>query len=255
MNFGARCRQVGAGATLVMAAAWAAAQEPVALRRPFELPPSADLSYTLEAKQKGFSFGGSGTVAWRAAGGKYSVAGAWKASFLGKILENRSEGALDAYGLAPTRFFEKRFRKESTAANFDRAARIIGFDGDNTTYSILGGEQDRSSVQWQLAAIGRASPDKFVRGSEWKFFVVGRRDAEVWTFKVLNRESIKTAIGSMQTVHLVKTSQADSTAQRVDLWLAPAHEWYPVKLRISEDEGEYIEQTITRIDKRGQIAR
>lgn len=255
MNFGARGRQAGAGALLAVAAACAVAQEPVALKRPFELPPSADLSYKLDAKQKGFSFGGSGTVAWRAGGGKYSIAGAWKASLLGKILENRSEGALDAYGLAPTRFFEKRFRKDPTAANFDRAARIIGFDGDKTTYPILGGEQDRSSVQWQLAAIARAAPDKFVPGAEWKFFVVGRRDAEVWAFKVLNRESIKTAIGSMQTVHLVKTPQADSRDQRVDLWLSPAHEWYPVKLRISEDDGEYIEQTITRIDKLGQSAR
>lgn len=254
MSYSTAWKRVGGGALLAMAAAWACAHEPLAVKRPFELPPSADLSYRLEAKQKGLALGGSGTVAWRAAAGKYSVASAWKASFLGKILENRSEGTLDAYGLAPTRFFEKRFRKDPTAANFDRPSRIIGFDGDKMTYPIRGGEQDRSSVQWQLAALARAAPEKFVPGSEWKFFVVGRRDAEVWTFRVVNRESIKTGIGSMEAVHLARAPQADGKAQRVDLWLAPAHDWYPVKLRISEDDGEYIEQTVTRIEKAGQPA-
>lgn len=225
------------------------AQEHVSIKRPFDPAPSADLAYKLEARQKGITLGGSGQVAWRAGQGKYSIASAWKASFLGRILENRSEGVIDGFGLAPVRFFEKRFRKSPTAANFDRAGRIIGFENDKATYPIIGGEQDRSSAQWQLSAIARAAPEKFVPGSEWKLFVVGRRDAEVWTFKVVNREVIKTGMGNMQAVHLVKAPPADSKAQRVDLWLAPAHDWYPVKLRISEDEGEYIEQTVTSINR------
>ena len=249
MTYSAVLKRAGTAALLAMLAGVAAAQDHVAIKRPFDLPPSATLVYKLDARQKGIALGGSGTVVWRAGAGKYSIDSSWKASFLGRILENRSEGAIDAYGLAPSRFVEKRFRKSATVASFDRAARVIGFDRERLTYPILGGEQDRSSAQWQLAAIARAAPEKFTPGSEWKFFVAGRRDAEEWTFKVVRRDTIKTGLGSMQALHLVKSPPADSKAQRVDIWLAPGLDWYPVKLRISEEEGEYIEQVITSIDK------
>ena len=57
-------------------------------------------------------------------------------------------------------------------------------------------------------------------------------------------------MGNMQTVHLTKSPPADSKGQQLDLWLAPAHEWYPVKLRFSEEDGEFIEQTIEKISKK-----
>ena len=249
MTYSAVLKQAGVAVLLGLAVGVASAQDHVAIKRPFELPPSANLVYKLDARQKGIALGGSATVAWRAGAGKYSIDSSWKASFLGRILENRSEGLIDAYGLAPARFVEKRFRKSQTVATFDRAARTIGFETDQASYPILGGEQDRSSAQWQLAAIARAAPEKFTPGSEWKLFVVGRRDAEEWTFKVVRRETIKTGLGNLQALHLVKSPPADIKAQRVDIWLAPGMDWYPVKLRISEEEGEYIEQVISSIDK------
>ena len=242
------------GAAMMMAALslapHAAAGEHPALKRPFDLPPSADLAYKISAQKKGIALGGDALLSWRQGEGSYSVSNVSRAQLLGKILENRSEGKIDNYGLAPTQFVEKRFRKEQTTASFDRAARQLGFSGDSQTYPLVGGEQDRGSVQWQLAAVARAAPEKMTAGSEWKFFVAGRRDAEAWTFKVQRREAIKTGMGTVQAVHLVKVPDAGSKEQNVDLWLAPALEWYPVKLRFSDDSGEYVEQTLEKIVKK-----
>ena len=243
-------KQFAAAAVLMLAAAGTLAQEHLVIKRPVDLPPSADLVYKIEARKKGISLGGDSLVSWRVGNGTFSVSNVARASLLGKILDNRSEGVIDAFGLAPTQFNEKRFRKEPTLATFDRAARKLSFNTGDEHYPLLGGEQDRNSVQWQLAAVARAAPEKFVPGSEWKFFVAGRRDAEVWTFKVVGREVLRTAIGNLQAVHFIKAPQADAAEQHIDLWLAPGHEWYPVKLRFSEADGEFVQQTIEKITRK-----
>ena len=239
-----------AGAVLmgVMLGAWA--QEHASVKRPVDLPPSADLTYKIEARKKGISLSGEAQVNWRVGAGRYSAGNTARAQLLGKILDNRSEGLIDVYGLAPLQFREKRFRKDQTIATFDRAAKTIVFNDGKLSYPLTGGEQDRGSVQWQLAAVGRGAPEKFTPGSEWKFFVAGRRDAEMWTFKVVSREMLKTGMGTLPTVHLVKSPSPDARGQSLDLWLAPSLEWYPVKLRFAEEDGEFVEQTLDKLVKK-----
>ncbi len=239
-----------AGAALMAVTVCALAQEHPSIKRPVDLPPSADLSYKIEARKKGISLSGDALVNWRVGGGKYSASSTASAQILGKILDNRSEGLVDVFGLAPLRFREKRFRKDETIATFNRAARAIVFNDGKLSYPLVGGEQDRGSVQWQLASVARGAPEKFTPGSEWKFFVAGRRDAEAWTFKVVKTESLRTGMGTVQAVHLVKTPSADAKGSQLNLWLAPALEWYPVKLRFSEDDGEFVEQTLDKIVKK-----
>lgn len=242
--------QLAAGTVLALAMTGVLAQAHLVIKRPFDLPPSADLFYKIEARKKGIPLGGEAVVNWRAGGGVYSAASSARATFLGKILDNRTEGTIDAFGLAPAQFHEKRFRKDATTAKFDRAARTITFTDGKMSYPLLGGEQDRGSAQWQLAALARAAPDKFVPGSEWKFFVAGRRDAEEWTFKVIGRENLPTGMGNLPALHFVRLPPAGGSAQHIDLWLAPTHEWYPVKLRIAEEEGEFVQQTIAQITRK-----
>jgi hypothetical protein len=242
-----RIATVGAALLLAGLCGGAQAGEHVAVKRPFNLPPSAELQYTLRASQKGFTLDGSAVVKWRADDGGYRVSGESRASILGKILEDRSEGKIDAFGLAPSAWHEKRFRKDPTTTTFDREADRVSFAVGEKSYPLLGGEQDRVSAQWQLVSVARAAPDKMVAGSEWRFFVAGRRDAEQWTFKVVGREKLRTALGVLDTVHLIKSPPKDYPEQQLDLWLAPSREWYPVKLRLEEDNGDYVEQTIQAI--------
>jgi hypothetical protein len=117
-------------------------------------------------------------------------------------------------------------------------------------YPIKGGEQDRSSVSWQLVAVARAAPEKFVPGSEWIFFVAGRRDAEPWTFKVVKKESIRTGLGPVETVHLVKLPPPDSKDQALDIWLAPSLGWLPARLRFTDNDDEFVDQTLEKITKK-----
>ena len=234
-----------------LALALHAAAMPASAQGRIEPPPPADLKYAIKAQQKGLALDGEANVKWRVGEGKYSLTSESRASILGKINENRSEGVVDASGLAPEKFTEKRFRKDPYTVTFDRAERLISFTEGKSTYPIKGGEQDRASAPWQLSAMARGAPAKFVAGSEWRMFVAGRRDAEAWVFKVAKTEKLGTPMGQVEAVHLVKTPAGDAKEQQIDIWLAPAHEWYPVKVRFSDHDGDdVVEQTIAKITKR-----
>ena len=231
-----------------------AANEPVehpAIKRPYKLVPSADLVYSIKARQRGIGLSGESVSNWRVGDGKYSLLAETRAALFGKILEQRSEGTVDDYGLAPAQFVEKRFRKDAVTTTFQRDSKTIVFGEGDETYPLKGGEQDRNSAVWQLASVARAAPEKFVPGSEWAFFVAGAHDAEAWTFKVVKEESVTTGLGDVAAIHLVKAPPPDKKGQQVDLWLAPSLEWYPVKVTFADaDGGDYVEQTLQKIVKK-----
>ncbi|WP_373990268.1 DUF3108 domain-containing protein [Duganella sp. BuS-21] len=237
-------------AMMLAATVQAAEAEHPSVKRSTNPPPSADLSYNLKVKQSGLALNGVATVQWRAGDGKYSIATESRAAVFGKVVENHSEGGVDEYGLAPVTFHEKRIRKEPYTTSFKRDAKAIAFTESATTYPILGGEQDRSSAQWQLASMARAAPDKFKPGSEWQLFVAGRKDAEVWSFKVVKGETLQIAGAEVNAVHLVKAPPPDAPGQQVDLWLAPSMDWYPVRVRFNDADGDFVDQTLEKVVKK-----
>jgi hypothetical protein len=211
-------------------------------------PPSAELNYSVKARQSGMTLTGDTVIQWNVSGNSYSVADETRAMLVGKIISEKSEGAIDDYGLAPQRFTEKRFRKSETTTTFDRKNGTISFSESPQTYPIKGGEQDRASAMWQLISIARAAPTKFKAGSSWTFLVAGQRDADQWTFKVGRQEKIATTSGEVSAWHISRVP--GSSGQQLDIWLAPSKEWYPVRLRLAEPDGEYVEQNLEKITKK-----
>ena len=211
--------------------------------------PSADLFYAIKSKQNGLSLSGTAKLAWRIQGRQYSIDSQTDAMLLGRVLEAGSSGAIDEFGLAPLQSTEKRLRKPLSTTHFDRQDKTIRFTESELAYPLQGGEQDRSSIIWQLIAVARGAPKQFKAGSQWQFFVAGQRDAQTWSFKVVGKETIDTPLGRLQAIHVLRAPPPDSKEQQLDIWLAPARGWYPVRLRFSEADHDFIEQTLQRIDK------
>lgn len=245
-----RVRTLGAIACLFLAVAPAAANPVSNPKYKTNLPPSAELAYSIKAKQKGIPFEGDAVMRWNVSDGKFTASNEARAVIVGRILDARSEGAIDGYGLAPTVFTEKRIRRDRTTTSFDRTAMTIRFTASDASYPLQGGEQDRNSMIWQLIAVARAAPTKFRPGSSWNFFVAGPRDADPWTFNVSKQERIATALGQLNTVHVIRLPPPDSQQQKLDIWLAPSLEWYPVRLRFSDDNGDFFEQTLQKVGKK-----
>jgi hypothetical protein len=214
------------------------------------LPPTVELAYAIRAKQSGFNVDGESHIRWSSADGKYQVSTDTRAMLVGKILDAKSEGAVDEYGLAPQMFYEKRFRRDATTTTFNRDSKTISFSASGETYPIKGGEQDRNSAIWQLIALARSAPAKIRPDSEWTFFVAGQRDAEPWTFHVVKQEKISTPQGELDCWRILKAPPPDQKGQQVEIWLAPGQEWYPARIRYTEPDGDYIEQNLASVTKK-----
>ena len=217
-------------------------------------PPSATLSYEIRAQYGLLPFSGSAQIDWHNREDYFSVRVTTNTILLGEILNSRSEGIINAYGLSPTRLTETRFRKNTHTVNFDQKSRLIRFSASEQTYPLDDGAQDRTSLTWQLISIARGAPENFISGATWTFLVAGRRNAEISTFTVLGEKTLTSPLakhptGKLQTVHLFRQPTQTRKGRTLDIWLAPSLEWYPVKMVAKDGKGWTITQTLHSISK------
>lgn len=190
---------------------------------------------------------GSGTISWHTDGSKYTVDGDFGVLFI-TALRFQSRGTIEDSGIAPELYSEKRFRKAETNTHFQRERNTISFSASTLTYPLSGGEQDRASIVWQLAGIGRGDSEKFVAGSSIDLFVAGTRNAETWQILIVGQEDITIDGISTRAWHVARAPQVGSYEQKLDIWLAPDQNWYPVRLRYTETNGDYLDMTLTSLN-------
>lgn len=221
---------------------------PQGLPYKIDLPPSADLQYDVQKTVKdGQPMYGRGAIKWRTDGARYTVDGEAGVLFF-TVLNFHSEGSIDAYGVAPELYSEKRFRKSETATHFNRERNTISFSASTKSYPRTGGEQDRASVIWQLASIGRGDSDQFARGSYIDLTVAGTRDADIWRMVVVGEEAIEIDGETILAWHVARTPRPGSYDQKLDIWLAPTREWYPLRLRYTETNGNYLDMSLADLN-------
>lgn len=214
--------------------------------------PSAELLYKIKSSQKGIPVSGDAKINWKVSeisSGKrtYQLKSETSVSLFGKILVTSSKGNIDEQGLTPDLFTEKRFRRDQTQTSFDRQKQQILFSGGEASIAIKGGEQDRLSVTWQIVALAREAGSKLSIGQEWKMMVAGVHDADLWLFKVREKMTLRTEIGEVDVIHVLRAPPADAPGQQLELWLAPAFEYYPVRISFVDANGDRIEQKISKI--------
>lgn len=215
---------------------------------PFKVipPPSAELKYDVQALREGQTVYGHGKLSWQSEGNRYTASGEAGILFF-SVLTFKSEGEIDDFGVAPVVYNEKRFRKAATNTHFHRERNTISFSASTASYPRSGGEQDRATVIWQLVGIGRGDNARFSAGAEIELFVAGVRDAEVWRIQVVGEEEIAVGGGTMIAWHVSRAPRAGSYDQRIDIWLAPQQEWYPVKVRYTETNGDYLDMSLSSV--------
>jgi len=214
-----------------------------------DAPPSANLEYQVNAFSNQLEWHGTSTLSWQLEGEHYRVEGEVYTRFFAKVsfLTFVSTGDIDAFGVAPELYTEKKRNRPSTNTHFNRDRNIISFSASENSYPRHGGEQDRASLIWQLAAIGRGDSTQFADGKVIDLFVAGVRDGELWRMQVAGLEDLSLPSGHVQAWHVLRQPRPGSYEQRLDIWLAPAAQWYPVRLRFTETNGDYLEMTVSNL--------
>ncbi|GAP35035.1 DUF3108 domain-containing protein [Piscinibacter sakaiensis] len=203
-------------------------------------------SQTLRYQVRRGMVSGTGVLTWRVdaparAGARYEAQ--LEASAIGlTLMTQRSEGTLDAAGLAPQRFTDRRLRGSTRAANFQRERGVISYSGPSVEHPLLPGAQDRLSWMLQLPAILEANPRLARPGARVVIYLVGARgDAAVWTFRSLGPEAVATPGGSVAAVKLVREPRKPHDTQ-AEVWLDPARQHLPVRAKLGNPpDGDELE--------------
>jgi len=105
------------------------------------------------------------------------------------------------------------------------------------------GIQDRASLLMQLAGIGLGEPEQ-LRGTV-EVVVAGALEATIERFEPAGIESLPTPLGPIEAWHLAQPAVPGRA--RLEVWLAPAHGWLPVQLRLTGADGVAATQTVSAI--------
>jgi hypothetical protein len=127
------------------------------------------------------------------------------------------------------------------AAHFERNKGKVSFSANTPDVPLLLGAQDHLSIFIQLAAMLGGDPDRFTEGVTVPFQAVGPRSSEWWVFKVGAAEALTLPGGSVKAVKLTRDPSGEYDS-RVEVWLAPEMNFLPVRIRLSQPNGDFVEQ-------------
>ena len=209
------------------------------------LPASVRLLYKMTGTSKGLNYSANAELAWNNAGTQYDAYMKVSALFLGSR-SMTSAGLITPVGLAPTRFSDK-FRSEQ-AAHFVAEQGKITFSANTPDAPWVEGAQDRVSVFIQLGGMLAGKPGDFPAGSSITLYTAGPREADSWTFTVEAEEQLKLPGGEMLALKLTRKPRREYD-QKVEIWYAPALGYLPVRNRITQQNGDFIDQQLAEVVK------
>lgn len=206
--------------------------------RSFVVPPSARLKYNIKGEVKGFPYHVNGDLRWVQDGKTYDARMEISHFLLGSRIQT-STGQLTHFGLEPTRFGDKV--RSEVAAHFDYEKNKITFSANTPDVPLLRGAQDQLSVLVQLAAMFAADPKGFPQGSTLPFQAVGPRSAESWIFTVGTTERLQMPGGDISAIRLWRDPNGEYDA-KTEIWLAPEVSFLPVRIRLTQPNGDFVDQ-------------
>ena len=211
----------------------------------FAVPGSMRLHYQVSAHSRNQLWHGHGELLWRHDGERYEAQLEVSAPLL-TTRTQRSTGSITADGLAPLRFSDKARSEE--AAHFQRDQGKVSFSSNRPDVPLSPGAQDRLSVLLQLGALIAGDPARFGPEASIVIQTASTRDAEPWVFTVEGQEQLQLPGGSMAALKLTRNPRKEFDL-KVELWLAPGMDYVPVRLRLTQPNGDWLDQQWSSTDR------
>ena len=211
----------------------------------FKIPAPVFLKYQVLGMSKQMNYSAWAEFSWQHDGQRYDSKLEVGAFLLGSRSQT-SQGTLSVEGLMPQRFGDK-YRSE-VASHFQRDKGVISFSTNAPEAPLLKGAQDRLSVVMQIAALLSAEPERYPLGTMLSFQTVATRDAEVWLFLVEKSETLQLPYGEVPTIKINRKPRKEFD-QAIELWFAPSIDYLPVRLRVTNSNGDFVDQQLRKVEK------
>lgn len=204
---------------------------------PVRIPAPVRLGFEVAGQSKGFQYSARAELLWQHDGQQYQARQEISVLFLGSRSQT-SVGEISPLGLQPRRFGDRS--RSERAAHFDFAQGQVSFSANTPSAAISPGAQDRLSVFLQLSAMLSAAPQRYPVGTRVAIPTVSARAADLWTFTVEGEETLNLPTGMVRALQLQRLPRRDYD-QKAQVWLAPELDYLPVRIRITQTNGDFAE--------------
>ena len=205
------------------------------------LPASALLSYQISGQEKSISYQATGEMRWQRNAGAYAMGLSVRAFLLG-TRSWRSQGLITAQGLAPVRFSDS-WRSER-ATHFDGEQNRIVFSSNAPSAPLQPGAQDQISLYPQMAALMAQEGGRLQPGARLQVQTATVRDALPWLLTLEQEETLQVDGQNLRATKWVCQPRNRFDA-KVEFWVAAQHDWLPVRIRITQVSGSFIDLLLT----------
>ena len=204
------------------------------------IPAPTKLLYSITGEAKRLTYSARSELFWQHDGRHYDARLDITVFLLGTRTQ-ASRGELRPDGLAPQRFADKS--RTELAAHVERDKGKISFSANTPDIALLPGAQDRLSLMLQLAALVQGEPQRYPPGTRIPVQTIGPRDADLWEIVVSRHETLELPYGTPDTLKPVLTPRREFD-QKLELWLAPALGHLPVRIRLTQANGDFVDQQL-----------
>lgn len=204
---------------------------------PEHWPASVALNYRLTGQDKGLNYHAQGELRWQHDGQNYALSLSVRAFLLGSR-EWRSVGRIGPQGLLPRRFSDHG--RQERAAHFEHEQAQLILSGSTTPVPLTPGAQDQLSLYLQLAAAMQAAPQSLQGASPFRVQTATARNLVPWTMTYQGQEVLlhEGRSWSVQRWWCEPQSRWDA---RLELWSAKELGGLPLRIRITQVSGSYID--------------
>ena len=216
----------------------------------FEWPASTRVSYVLTGNFRG-EVSGQAQVEWIHAGDRYQVnldlvVGPEFAPLITRRMT--SDGTIGASGLVPDRYDQDThvvFRDRSRVSVRFEPDAIVLANGERRVRPA--GVQDTASQFVQLTYLFTTQPELLRVGNSIDVPLALPRNTDHWIYDVHDQATLATPFGPLDTFHLVPRRPNRAPGElTAEIWFAPTLRYLPVRIRIEQDPGTFIDLMIAR---------
>ena len=207
------------------------------------LPAPGEWTYDISGQAKGLPYRASATLTWEHDVQRYWAQLSMRALLLGQRSQT-SLGAVDASGLRPESFVDKG-RKERRY-QLDWVTQRYQITPGDAAHALPAGSQDRLSLFLQLAAVLGQQRTPPANGQTWTLPVLGTSGTDAWTFVWKGVETLDLPAGR-QTAWRLDRAPRDAGDTQVSLWFAPPLHFVPVRIRLTEPNGDTVDQRLSQV--------
>jgi hypothetical protein len=207
---------------------------------PTRVAPAAEVHYRTVGRFGGQPVDIVTTLDWRQDGQAYQARWELATDRIGEHTRSAT-GLLAPQGLLPVEAAARNPEPQTLRFDYPNERVSLGASSDAP---VRPGAQDRLSVLLQLGALLAGDARRYPVGTRIQLPAVHSHGLGRWQFTIEAEETITALQGqSLPTLRLVHQPEGDADA-RIEIWLGRTIHWLPVRLRITESNGDTVEHTM-----------